>query len=328
MPTLVAVGDSVDRIASWGAITTTTDGRLWTPKHNPFDRRGKCLGFAAGVINNQILYYVIGDGGLVGSSTDGINWTVDKIWFGNFQPLSIFYYDQAFYVCGQYKFAEDESVYKNNDEVGLVMKNTTGGHLDWDVIYTHRHPNSRFYNLRLVEIDSTVIYFAFGSDNNKPLLIYSLDYGFTWNSIRIPNNFDVKHVYDCCFTTTNDVITGWVATDRYILKVVFNGLTTDNWTASRSFQPKYGRTDFVKIATNGTAVVAVCSGGIAYTTDQSGWTFIEQPGYSFRSVVWFNNIWIASAESLLTQYTHWISTDTENWIPDNCGVQIFNSAII
>lgn len=331
MSTLVAVGDSVDRIVSWGAIATTADGKFWNSKISPFNRRGKCLGIAFGNINNQQLYYVIGDGGLASSSLNRNTWNTEKIWLGNFQPLSILYCNNAFYTCGQYKFFDDESIYKTNDEVAIIMKNTTGAHSDWEPVYTHRYSNSRFYNVRYVDTDRYTIIFALGSDNNKPLAIYSLDYGFTWNRIEFPSNLNIKYIYDCCFTKSFEEVTCWVTTDGYILKNIIslnNGIFSQEWEASRSFLPKFGKTDFIKIATNGSAVVAVCSGGVAYTTDQSTWKFLEQPGYSFRSVQWFNNTWIVGAESLLTQYTHWTSTDTVNWIPENCGVQIFDSIII
>lgn len=330
MSTFVAIGDSVDRIVSWGALSTTTDAHFWTEKSNPFNQRGKCIGIACGTINSQTLYYIIGDAGLAASSTDCINWNVDKIYFGNFQPLSIVWdsASSAFYTCGQLKFFDDEGGFKINDEVAVVMKNSTGNHWDWEIVYTYNYSNSRFYGIRTTYNESGII--ALGNENNTPITVMTLDAGTSWSTIDLPTNLNIKHAYDFCFNVTQGVVDFYISTDGYILQNTSPDTVNFNttWTASRYFKPKYGKNDFRKIAVANSKLVAVCSGGIAYSNDLSTWKFLEQPGYSFRSIAWFNDRWIAGAESLLTQYTHWTSTDTDNWTPDNCGVQIFDSIII
>jgi len=46
-------------------------------------------------------------------------------------------------------------------------------------------------------------------------------------------------------------------------------------------------------------------------------------GYFWRSVIWFNDHWIAGAYSTLTQYTYMTSTDGSTWLPWNNGVQMY-----
>jgi len=82
--------------------------------------------------------------------------------------------------------------------------------------------------------------------------------------------------------------------------------------------------DFVAIAANPDGhLVAVSSGMIIFSSDTVGWTSNNKPGYFFRSVIWFNDHWVAGAYSNLTQYTYWTSTDGQKWLPWNNGVQMY-----
>lgn len=322
---LVAAGDRADRIVSWAGITTSLDGQTWTTPVDPFNIRGKAWGVAYG----EEKYVAIGDGGLVANSADLVTWTQDKIWFGNFQPLSICYKTNyagnngIFMAVGQNKFPSDQGPYRTNDEVAILLKNTTGDNWMWQQVYIHQETNSRFYSVRrLVDADID-IWVALGSSNRKPIGIYSLDNGFTWNPITFPNLADVMYAYDITYSNNRF----WIAVNGLILNT--DNLSTGTWDSSRTFVTTYGRPDFVNIAANPSGdIVAVGSGGIAYTTDQIGWELLTLPGYRPKSVTWFNDRWVVGAESNLTQYTHWTSTDAVNWTPAYCGVQIYGFTIV
>ena len=82
--------------------------------------------------------------------------------------------------------------------------------------------------------------------------------------------------------------------------------------------------DLVSIAANPDGhMVAASSGQLISTKDRVGWTSFVAQGYFFRSVIWFNDHWIAGAYSTLTQYTYWTSTDGMTWLPWNNGVQMY-----
>lgn len=329
MPTLIAAGDKADRIVSWGAVVTSPDGYIWNEIREPFTIRGKVCGVAYG--NDR--FVVVGDGGLASNSVDGITWVTDHIWYGEFQPLSLYYAtnyagnDGMFMTVGQNKFLEAEGPYRLYDEAAAIFKNTSGQDWGWELAYIDPGTNSRFYGVRRLVTNTIDVWAALGSSNSKPLGAWSLDNGLTWNAITFPTNLGIKQAYDVAITVSNNVLKYWITVNGMILNTT--DLVNSVWDASRSFVPSYASADFIRIASNPNGhVVAVCSGGIAYTTDQVTWEFVEHPGYRFKSVIWFNDHWIVGAESNLTQYTHWISEDTINWTPENCGVQIYDFAII
>jgi hypothetical protein len=83
--------------------------------------------------------------------------------------------------------------------------------------------------------------------------------------------------------------------------------------------------DFLCIASNPDGHLAAASSGeLIITKDRVGWTTFSVPGYFFRSVIWFNDHWVAGAYSTLTQYTYWTSTDGVTWLPWNNGVQMYS----
>jgi photosystem II stability/assembly factor-like uncharacterized protein len=331
MSTLIAVGDMADKLVGWGALTTSLDGLIWTDIVEPFPDRGKINGIAHG--NGK--YVVAGDAGLLGYSTDNIHYTTERLWFGTFHPLAIRYGTYLgggagkFMIVGQKKFFENDGPYAKFDETAQIMRNTTGLNSDWELVYSCPIVNSRFYNIRRINTAGSEIdgWFALGTMNGRPFGLYSVDNGDSWYEITFPTGLGLKYAYDICYTTVNNTKLYWISVNGCILSTP--SLINPKWNVSPTFAPSYGTTDFVRIASNGLGhVVAVCSGGIAYTIDQVGWKFVEQPGYRFKSVTYFNNTWIVGAESNLTTYTHWTSKTLKSWTPANCGVQIYDFIII
>ena len=321
-PKVLAVGDRADRMVSSGAIISSDDGLTWSSATDLFPVRAKALGISVGSTRT----FIIGENGFISSSANLINWTSEKIQEGWYQPFGIASSDDLYLIAGQYKFPETtDNPYQYNqyDETAVIMCNLSDN-TSWLSIYFHPIINSRFYNIRF--FTELSIFVAVGSANNTPFGVYSLDYGSSWMLIEFPTDLNIKHAYDITVTDVNSEIKFFISVNGMILSTP--SLVTPTWTISRSFIPTYGKDDFVKIASNPAGhIVAVSSGGIAYTRDQLAWDFLEQPGYRFKSVTWFNNRWIVGAESNLTQYTNWISADTVNWDPDYCGIQIYDFAI-
>jgi hypothetical protein len=84
------------------------------------------------------------------------------------------------------------------------------------------------------------------------------------------------------------------------------------------------QSDFIALASNADGqLVAAASGGLYFSNDGIGWTAHSEPGYFFRSVIWFNDHWVAGAYSNLTKYTYWTSTNGTAWLPWNNGVQMY-----
>lgn len=325
--TLVGVGDRYDRLTSSAAFSTSLDGFTWTTPIDPFGVRVKAVGVAKGPTNTVI----IGDGGWVTYSDNAVDWITGKFWFGNFAPMSIYYSanfsgNNGLFMCaGQGKFLKDEDPFLALDEVAMIFKNSTGENWAWELFYYYNEPNSRFYGVKRIIDAPYDVWIAVGSCNSYPIAVYSLDNGLTWNDITFPNVPGVKYAYDVIYNPSTDKF--WFTVNGYIWSTP--SIIEPEWTSSPQIVTKYGSSDFRQIAVNPAGeMVTVSSGGLAYTNDYIGWNLISIPGYRFRSVIWHNNKWVAGAESELTQYTYWTSTDSITWSPENNSIQMFDFTII
>lgn len=323
---LIAAGDRYDRLVSAGAVTTSMDGLTWTTPTSPFQVRAK----VTGITHGPDRAVVVSDNGLCASSPPTIDvWASGKIWEGEFAALGVCYGEDIngnngkFFACGQNKFTAPQGDFQTMDEVAMLFSNVSGDIAQWVLTYVHDGADSRFYNVRrLVSLDVDV-WIAVGSFRSKPLAIYSTDNGETWANVEFPNLSTVKYAYDVTLAGGKF----WFTVNGYILNT--SSLSDPIWDASQEIKPRYGSADLIKIAANPSGhIVAVCSGGIAYTVDQVGWTLISEPGYRFKSVIWHIDKWIVGADSNLTQFTYWRSTDTINWVGDNCIVQPYDFVIV
>lgn len=319
---LIAGGDRYDRIASWGGVTTSLDGLTWTAPTDPFTVRAK----VTGITHGPDLIMAVSDSGLVSvTPSDFKSWNCSKIWEGDLAAMSVAYgtdlvgHDGIYMMCGQGKFITAQSIYDTMDEAGLIFSNMSGNNADWRMIYAHDEVDSRFYNIRRITNPIVDAWVAVGSVGSKPLAIYSLDNGVSWERVYFPELTAMKFAYDVVWNEGYF----WFTVNGMILNTP--SLDAPIWGASPDIKPKYGSADLNKIAANPAGhMVAVCSGGLVYSTDCVGWTLFSPPGYRFRSIIWHMDRWIAGAESNLTQYTYWHSRDTINWIPGNNAVQAYD----
>lgn len=324
---LIAVGDKWDRITSWGALSTSPDGLVWSADPiNPFNARGCIRGVAASPTNTV----VVGDGGTVASSTDLINWHTDKIWQGNFQPLALQYATDVmgdngtFIAVGQGKLLRGDGPYLPLAEAAQIFRNDSGANDLWELIYSYSDSqNSRFYGVKRIPAPVDM-WIAVGSADDKPLGVYSLDSGITWLPIAFPAINGVKYVYDVVFNDNRY----WFTANGIVL--VTDSITTPNWDASSFITPTYGKADMKQLAVDPISkhMVAAASGGLIYSIDLNTWNMFSVPGYRFRSVTYYNGLWVAGADSNLSTYTYWYSTDGVNWSPDNNKVYIYDFAQI
>lgn len=319
---LIAAGDRYDRLVSWGAVSTSDDAQTWTVPTEPFPFRAKIIGVTHGA--DDVI--VVSDAGWVARSGPAVDaWEWDRIWDGTFSPQGIDYATDLqgengmYMMAGQVKFAEAQGTFAVQDETACIFSNLTGKNDDWAMAYVHEEVDSRFYNVKRISNTKVDAWFAIGSVANRPLIIYSLDNGVTWETVQLPNLSNVRYAYDVTFNDDRF----WFTTNGFIFSTP--SITDPVWDASPEIKPKYGAADLRRIAVNPAGqMAAVCSGGIFYTLDCASWNMFSPPGYRFRSIAWYGDRWVAGAESTLTTYTYWTSTDTINWTPANNMVQIYD----
>jgi hypothetical protein len=323
---LIAAGDRYDRLVSWGAVTTSNDGTTWTIPTEPFATRAKVVGVTHGP--DKIV--AVSDAGLVSTAPPDVgSWHSGAVWENNFAPLGVQYATDLtgsrgiYMMCGQGKFAVAQGDYAPLDEAGLIFASSTGENWDWRMIYAHDAVNSRFYNIRRITNTRVDVWIAVGSAMGRPIAVYSFDNGETWAVLNFPALSTLRYAYDVVWYDSKF----WFTANGMILDTA--SLSAPAWDASPEIKPQYGSADLIKIAVNPAGhMVAACSGGLAYSVDRVGWTVFSAPGYRFRSIVWHQDQWIAGAESNMTQYTYWRSTNTTNWTPDNNMVQAYDFVIV
>ena len=104
--------------------------------------------------------------------------------------------------------------------------------------------------------------------------------------------------------------------------ITTNAAAQYTWTNTQTFDTNTATT---RLKLNPTGeMCAITKDSIWYSTNLENWQKFSVPGYQWRSIEWFDNKWIAGAESSLTQYTFYTSTDGITWIPDNNGIQMMN----
>ena len=162
-----------------------------------------------------------------------------------------------------------------------------------------------------------------GGSNGNPILVYSLDDGFSWNRVTLPEAFNNNQFFD--ITYANE--TFYISANGYIVNTA--SLINPVWSGTDYVIANYASPDFTKIESNPSGhIVAVSSGLIYYSLDGAVWHKFEAPGYQFISVIWYIDHWVVGVRSLLTTYTYFTSTDTINWVGQNNGIQMYDFAIL
>jgi hypothetical protein len=337
--TVIGAGQIYDRLISFGGVSTSLDSILWTPKSNiitPFPPRNRIQCMAT----NGTTHVAACDNGLVGVTTDLNTWWQSKILGGNFSPRKISYGQNGgrpvFAAAGQRKYDPPSQLaeeYLPGDEVGEIVIMEPSNHTQWLLAFTNPMPNSilhsiKFFDKVMVDGITTYVWVAVGSRDFQPEIWYSLGINFridngapdpnTWQQVPVPSAYADRPVMDVCQRGK----TLWFSGRGFVLST--DDLAHPDWTYSQEFTDGGARADFASIAANTTGtMVAVSSGSIISTKDAVAWSSFNYAGYSFRSVIWHNNLWIVGASSDLVDKTYFTSTDGLSWTPRNNGLQMY-----
>ncbi len=324
MATLYATGNIYDRMITVSGVTVTNDGYTWTAADNiesPFLTRQSAIGIAT----DGSTVATISDDGYVSCSYNGNAWVNGSIIDGELSPRAIRYAkdstnnNPAWMIVGTQKYATNEPAYNRYDEFAQIFKSNNGNQSSWIMVYSQDDNRSVFHGIRRIG-DAWI---ACGVSDNNPLIVYSLDNGFSWVTVNVPNLFNGRTVFDVTY-----------ANELYVFAcsgvVIYTpSIVSPVWNATDFVEPTYANADFTIIASNPSGhVVAVASGMIYYTLDGADWNQYENPGYQFTSVVWFNDRWVVGTYGLLTRHTCFTSTDTVTWVGDNNFMHMYDFAIL
>jgi len=317
MTTLYAVGERYDRLTTVSGLTTSIDGFNWQNPASiisPFIPRQTSTGIAT---NGSILTATSSSGYISSSFDFGQTWTTGSIIDGDFSPMAIQYGTNSsgnngiFMLVGSQKYRNDEQSHSAHDEVAQIFTSPNGFEDSWTMVYSQDSQNSILYGIRNIN----GIWISCGSADDLPLLLYSLDNGYSWDQIILPSQFNGVRLFDVTYTNNNFYISA------FGVIIYTTNITTSSWNATNFVKPTQALPDFKQIQSNPDGqIVAVSSGMIYYSLDGATWQSHEEPGYQFTSVIWFNNHWVVGCRSLLTTYTYFISTDTITWTGYNNGM--------
>ena len=323
MATLYAAGTRYDRMITVSGVTTTNDGYTWTPTTdiaNPFLTRQSAIGIAT----DGATVAVISDDGYVSCSYNGNAWVNGSIIDADFSPRAVRYAkdsnnsNPAWMIVGTQKYATTEPAYNRYDEVAQILKSSNGNQSSWIMVYTQDDNKSVFHGIRRIGD----VWIACGVSDNNPLILYSLDNGFSWVTVNVPDLFNGRSVFDVAYANELYVF----ACSGVVLYTP--SIVTPVWNATDFVESSYANADFLRVASNPSGhVVAVASGMIYYTLDGADWERYESPGYQFTSVVWFNDRWIVGTYGLLTMHTCFTSVDTVTWTGDNNYMHMYDFTI-
>lgn len=317
MARLFGAGVRYDRMITVSASSVSADGYTWSDPSEPFLNRQSAIGVATD--GNMIV--TVSDDGYISNSLDGNNWVNGSIIDGDFGPRDIAYgtfvdgTDGLFMIVGSQKYSGDEPSHSAGDEVAQILVSPTGIDSTWDMVYSQDSNNSIFHGVERIGD----MWIALGKSDGNPLLIYSLDNGFSWERVQVPELFNGRALFDV--THANDLyyISGY--------GVVLNtpSLIDPVWNATDFISTEFASPDFIRIASNPSGhLVAVSSGCILYSLDGVEWDKHSNPGYQFTCVTWFDDHWLVGCNSLLTHYTYFTSIDTKTWTAGNNSIHMYD----
>lgn len=321
MPRLYAAGVRYDRMVTVSAVGSSADGYIWGEPSEPFVNRQSAIGIAT----DGRRLVAVSDDGYISDSPDGINWLNGSIIDGDFGPRDVSYgtnisgSNGIFIIVGSQKYARDEPSHLVGDEVAQILTSVSGLDSTWLMVYSQDSNNSILHGIERIGD----MWVACGIADDKPLLLYSLDDGFSWVRVDIPDLFDGRALFDVAYANNQYFVSA------YGVILYTPSLETPVWNASDFIESSVSGPDFIKIASNPVGhIVAVSSGMLLYSLDGVEWKSYQQPGYQFTSVTWFNDHWIVGCQSLLTHYTYFTSTDTVNWTGANNGIHMYDFAVL
>lgn len=311
MTTLLITGVLYQPFGSFPLITRSNDGESWDSPSVPFDSKNTSPTCISTSTDGSTIIIASGNGD-ISVTTDLETFSFSTISDG-FYPAGMIYVDTSFMACGQIIYTSSYGPYDSMSEVAQIYKADLPGTL-WTMIWSHPLSNSRLYQIKTFLIDSITVIVACGSVNGNGDAWYSLDEGFSWNQVLVPENVGPILSVDT-MEISGTLYYYWGSIGSLYRST---GLDGTAW-AGVPIEPN---DHVVSMINDGSTLVAVGQTNVYYTSDGLYFKKWNYPGYVFDHVGYINGKWIVFARSTLTRYTQWITENFIDWTPSNNGVHV------
>lgn len=323
MTNIWCLGNLNQYLISNTAVATSSDGQNWNQISNPF------INADAG---STICFH---DSSLVALSYKGnVSWSNNfSTWTkkGNVGVTNISITGAIsannIIACAQRHYTTAQDGYAEHTDVAQIFISPSGEPDAWSMVYSSNYTPSSFLAIRYfsnVDIGNNVttdVCVVVGEKSTFPYALYSLDFGQSWVEIVIDSDL-TNPFYDVEYNPNEKK---WYFATGGLIAIADN-LINPTWSSSQLLSNKTIAVGKIKLNPQGEMVAL--NGNTLWTSQNlENWVPFTAEGYQFKSVEWFDSKWVVGAESLLTQYTFWISNDGNTWIADNNQIQMLSLSI-
>lgn len=315
MTTLVIAGVFYQPFGSFPTITSSTDGTTWEPLRAPIDINN----IAPSCLATDGTITVVGFcNGRISVTSDLTNFSYSEI-PGGFYPASMVSADTWFVTCGTILYNTEYGPYPSMSEVAQIYRSDSP-ESSWAMVWSHPSINSRFYQIKKITVDSTMIMVACGSVDGNGDAWYSIDEGFSWARVTVPTgvgpilSFDSIELNDTRYYYWGG--NGFLYRSTSFDDTPWTGISVDD------------DDNVVDMINDGVTLVILGQRNVYHTNDG---VYLKQwnwPGYTFSRASYIGDSLVVFGTSTLTQYTQWTTTDFSEWLPSNNGVHVASATLM
>lgn len=309
MANVWSVGQTYNSLTSRVIVASSIDGINWSNvevSSYPFTTRQQ----PTSILWQNDKLVVATNGGQIATSdisSQYSTWYSGSCNIDDFGITSLTNINTNVFACGTHHYSRAADGFTDNTEVAQIFTSVGGDPNTYYMVYTSGIDPSHLYSIKYFSNLNTPLLIAVGSCNSIPFIVYSNDNGSSWNEINV-SNLNVSEFYDIEYYNNQWYFgcNGFIAfTDDF---------TSGNWNTTEIFGTYLSNVTKLEINPQG-QIVAVTPQKLWFSDNFETWNHLEAPGYTWRSIKWVDDKWIAGTDSLLTQYNLWTSTDTQQWTP-------------
>lgn len=309
MTTLIIAGVFYQPFGSFPTITSSEDGTTWNSLRSPSDTVNTFPSCMATDGNTVTIGF---PNGKISTTTDLEIFSYSEI-PGGFYPASMVVADTWFVSCGTIIYTQEYGPYPAMSEVAQIYRTESPGST-WEMVWSHPSINSRLYQIKKITMNEMMVLVACGSVGGKGDAWYSIDEGFSWIQILVPEGVGPILSFDLIELNNTQYFYwgghGFLYRSTSFEDTVWTGISVNDDDT------------VVEMINNGVTLVIMGQKNVYYTNDGVYLRQWNWPGYTFSHATYLDDALIVFGTSTLTQYTQWTTSDFVEWVPSNNGVHV------